>query len=254
MAISPMRIATHARGLSAHSRIDGQPRGPRNDVHPHRAPRAIRIDGDRDSCIASGELKPESHVDSHPWIVISQLLRIAMHFGASYIRDADMTVRSRITSHTASSISQFTAFALHDCSRRQRRWCRSPASRGRMSHHQVSGREYGFGQARWTAQCAPRSGWFSRLRERDVSPAVIGSAPVTPAGGCMRSHKVSMLRGIHSSTYALSRATFTRFGCTRPEKAVHLRLSSVRRYAGSDGTAPAAPPGDRPGVSLHQWS
>jgi hypothetical protein len=27
--------------------------------------------------------------DSHPSIVIPQLLRIAMHFGASYIRDAD---------------------------------------------------------------------------------------------------------------------------------------------------------------------
>jgi hypothetical protein len=69
---------------------------------------------DRESRITSGELNPGSHVDSHPSIVIPQLLRIAMHFGASYIRDADMMVRSRITSHSASSISQFTAFALHD--------------------------------------------------------------------------------------------------------------------------------------------
>jgi hypothetical protein len=76
--------------------------------------RVVRVVRDRESRITSGELNPGSRVDSHPSIVIPRLLRIAMHFGASYIRDADMTVRSRITSHSASSISQFTAFALHD--------------------------------------------------------------------------------------------------------------------------------------------
>jgi hypothetical protein len=177
-----------------------------------------------------------------------------MHFGASYIRDADMTVRSRITSHTASSISQFTVFALHDCSRRQRRWCSPPASRaGRRTTWYQGANTASVRRDGWRS--APtRSGWFSRLRERDVIPALIGSAAGTPGGGGMRSQIVSMPDGTHSSTYALSRATVARLHCTRPETAVHLRLSSVRRYAGSDGTAPAAPPGDRPGVSLHQWS
>jgi hypothetical protein len=32
--------------------------------------RRIRVDGDRDPCIASGGLTPESHADSHPRIVI----------------------------------------------------------------------------------------------------------------------------------------------------------------------------------------
>jgi hypothetical protein len=216
--------------------------------------RRIRVDGDRDPRIASGGLKPESRADSHPRIVIPQLLRIAMHFGASYIRDADMTVGSRITSHTASSISQFTAFALHDCSRRQQDGAARQPQGGGCRTTRCQGANTASVRRDGRRSAPPRSGWFSGLRERAVSLAVIGSAAASPAGDCMRSHKVSMPHGIHSSTYALSRATFTRFGCTRPERAVHLRLSSVRRYAGSDGTAPAAPPGDRPGVSLHHWS
>jgi len=70
---------------------------------------------------------------------------------------------------------------------------------------------------------------------------------------CLRSQIMSMRHG-SSFTHERSRAMTARFGCTGPEATVRLRLSSVRLHAGSDGTAPAAPPGDRPGVSLHQWS
>jgi hypothetical protein len=55
-----------------------------------RDPRASRVDRDRDSRADDRELGSTSHADHHRRIANQHLLRIAMHFGASYIRDADI--------------------------------------------------------------------------------------------------------------------------------------------------------------------
>jgi hypothetical protein len=126
--------------------------------------------------------------------------------------------------------------------------------KGGVSHHRVSGREHGFGQARWTAQLRPPL-WLVLSPPREWRDPRLGR--MCDGGGtrrrCLRSQIVSMRHG-YSGTHELSRAMTARLRCTGPERTVLLRLSSVRLHAGSDGTAPAAPPGDRPGVSLHQWS
>lgn len=157
-------------------------------------------------------------------------------------------VRSRHYSPIPSSISQSTAFALHDLSRRQRTMvpltsrkgrCRTTRCRARMQLQ--SGEMVG-------APVPARTGWFSRLRGCDVTPATTKHRTHGGSAGRRRMHSHIV------STYDASRGMFTRFDCMGPDRPVHPRLRSHRLRAASDGTAPAAPPGDRPGVSLHKWS
>src|SRR5579863_1838816 len=109
--------------------------------------------------------------------------------------------------------------------------------KGGVSHHQVSGREHGFGQARWTAHPRPPL-WLVLSPPREWRDPRLDR--IRDDGGTgrrrLRGRIVSTRHG-GFGTHELSRAMTARFRCTGPE-----------------ATVPAAPPGDRPGVSLHQWS
>jgi hypothetical protein len=85
-----------------------------------RARDVMRIERHRAAITDDDAAGPVSRAHHDRRIANHHLLRIAMHFGASYIRDADIRGPSAHQQSTPSSISQSTAFALHDHSRRQR--------------------------------------------------------------------------------------------------------------------------------------
>ena len=91
----------------------------------------MHIERHRESRAADDAWDPISRADHRPRIATHHLLRIAMHFGASYIRDADIRGPSAYQRSTPSSISQSTAFALHDHSRRQRTMVPLTSRKGR---------------------------------------------------------------------------------------------------------------------------
>ena len=126
-------------------------------------------------------------------------------------------------------------------------WCRSPAARAGAAPPGVGARSQERSGDTDGAVAPSCTGRFSRHRGRDVT-AASGSQIDAGRTGCPRSRSHWM------SIDTSSRGMFTRFDCMVPQGSVHPRLRSHRLRAASDGTAPTAPPGERPGVSLHNWS
>lgn len=147
-----------------------------------RTGRTMRITRHRAGCAAHREPDPTSRAARDPRIANHHLLRIAMHFGASYIREADRTRLHRLNharsvKHRARYLSPRLSHCMIIRAGNAAR-CRSLAATAGAAPPDVRARQSRRSSEMVGAPAPTRTGWFSPHRAT-AARAVGGWGPIS---------------------------------------------------------------------------